>query len=174
MEKIVIVDLETTGLCRYTNKIVEISILVLDTELHELGAMEMVIPSQPEDWEHIDPIVTDMHTKNGLKEESLNADRNLGKVEQIAMGFLQYNDATGFPMAGSSVHFDRGFLEHHMPSLEQLFHYRLFDVSGLRQFIEWQFEGIASRRKHTQSDHRALSDCRATAAELRHYVEEYR
>ncbi len=163
-------DLETTGLKPVKDhRILEYAVVFTDLELNELGALEGVIPQDVRHAESLmDDYVVDMHTKNGLLEQ-------LGKLEgkfdynltvakaqfDIIEAMHEVNNKVRdheveviFVIAGNTVSFDKGYLEHHMPYLFYALHYRQLDVSNYKVAFPLTF-GTATSDKH-----RAMADIR--------------
>lgn len=180
-EKLVWVDIETTGLDPDKDLILELGIVVTDSNLDVVNQQSWIfVPYMDKSILDITPAVVEMHTKNGLwLEWSANAnasgrdhlDANDDVISDVRL-FLEEAGALGLPMAGSTVHFDRKFLQAHFPEIHRLFHYRNIDVSTIKNLARIYrpklYESAPLPREKT---HRPLADLRDSIAELRHYLE---
>lgn len=159
-------DLETTGLDEKTGRILEYAAVFTDLELNDLAAIEGIIPQDFVRAKQVmNDFVLDMHTKNGLLEElaqSGNNDYNttLTLAEGKLLGVLEslQDENTIFVIAGSSVRFDRDWIEEHMPTLENALHYRQLDVSSYKVGFPEIFG------TETSDAHRAMPDIRESIA----------
>jgi oligoribonuclease len=172
--KLVWVDLETSGLSPTDDQILEIAIVITDWDLQEIAEpfSRVVRPAQGTNYNSECVVfpkmhrrVIEMHAKSGL----LTAVGNTGDddwtsvVESQARDYLADNGASGGPIAGASPHFDMSFLRYHMPHLAQCFDHRCFDVSTLVQAHRmW----IGSLPKD-EPRHRALDDIRGSILRAR-------
>jgi oligoribonuclease len=173
INKMVWVDLETTGLDPNNDSILEIAVLVTQgTNFDEVYGTSYVLPLPVRTINSFHPAVLEMHGRTGLFVECANSSTQLARVElQIIAGLrsaMDYVDSFG-PICGSSPHFDRRFLEVHMPGLAKFFSYRTFDVSTLRQayvnLIQMGGEAPAVDPDNTQ--HRAMADIRRSVQRAR-------
>lgn len=159
-------DIETNGLCpRNDARIFELAMVATtpDAEYRELGAQSWVVGWDVDDvWlrARLTPEVYAMHTRNNLLHE-IPFGQPLAEVEEAACRFAEFfgNPAPGRePVAGSSVHFDRGWLELHMPRLMKRFSHRCFDASTLARFAR----DLGFELPKGEPAHRALADVRAS------------
>lgn len=128
-------DIETTGLDPHTDLILELGIVLFNADLAPI-ARRSWITAGPRFIEYLardmDPVVVEMHTASGLL---FDIDAGVGvaplEAERKAIAFLEEHDAVGWPMLGSSVTFDRGFLARRMPGLLDAIHYRSLDASSV-------------------------------------------
>ena len=171
IEKIVWIDIETTGLNPEVDKILEIAVLITDKELNQLDFGVWVLQYRLDASSiSIDPFVLDMHKKNNLWRECHNSGKDLRFVRQAIMDMFVKNDIyyQTARLGGSTVHFDRRFLAVHLPLVEQWVHYRHIDVSSIRQLMKW-WAPEATPFDKIRSNHRAGRDIEETVEELRHY-----
>ena len=169
INKLVWIDLETTGLSLKKDKIIEIAVLVTDTQLNLLDESGYVgyINITEADVSLMEDIVKEMHTKNRVielcKKSSLTiGDVDGGSVEYISK-FVQKNEA---PLCGNNIAFDRSFIEYNMPLLANYIHYRNIDVSTIKQLNKIWKNDIY---KKGDSTHEALDDIKHSIEELRYY-----
>jgi oligoribonuclease len=173
------VDVETTGLQTTgpnPSLLLELGIVVTDDDLNEVAASRWLItPATPLHHVVLDPYVMKMHTANGLFNEIETYGGNpLPFVETAAIAFLTEQSCLMQPMYGSSLRLDRDLIDYWLPTLGRAFHYRLVDVSTLKEFTKKFFPNLAlPPTPEEDKAHRVLDDCRASIEELRHYRDAY-
>jgi oligoribonuclease len=155
--------------------ILEVAIVVCDSNLTELDHKVMIVSQPRYVLEGMTEWARKHHSNSGLIEQCLESDRDTQEVALAMSGWLYRNYLHGKgtdhadlqpPMCGNSVHYDRKFLEHHMPMLSSMFSYRNIDVSTLKELAKrWD---IPPYEKGDLA-HRGLDDLRASIAELKHY-----
>lgn len=168
---LIFIDLETTGLKPVSvHRILEIGIVPVDRNLERLdsGWSALINPGDY-DFNNLNDVVKEMHTENGLLED-LRV-RELTSLHEASKQAIDYCEKYGIrgqiPVAGSTVWFDRGFMEAYMPSLNNWFHYRIVDVSSMKE--TWKRWYPDSGEPPKQNAHRALEDCYASIEELKWY-----
>ncbi|WP_318778949.1 oligoribonuclease [Nesterenkonia natronophila] len=172
--RMVWIDCEMTGLSPEKDVLIEVAALVTDSELNVLGeGVEVVIRPDLEALAGMEKIVRDMHTASGLLaelEDGIAVETAEKKVLEYVQAWIP--EAGVAPLAGNSVHADRAFLRIGMPTLTEHLHYRIVDVSTLKELASrWYPEVKASAPKKT-GNHRAMGDILDSIAELRHYREQ--
>lgn len=169
--RLVWIDCEMTGLDPDTEALIEVAALVTDPELNVLGeGVQVVIRPEPEALKSMSPFVRRMHTSSGLLDE-LDGGLSLQAAEEKVLEYVKtwVPEAGAAPLAGNSVHADKAFLRLGMPALTRHLHYRLIDVSTLKELARrWYPQVLASAPEKT-GNHRALGDIQDSIAELRHY-----
>lgn len=166
------IDLEMTGLNPEKDRIIEMATIVTDSELNVLAEGPVFAIHQSEELlRGMDAWNTRQHTGSGLVERVRQSTVTEKEAEEATLQFLQQHTSQGkSPMCGNSVYQDRRFLYRYMPELEQYFHYRLLDVSTLKELaLRWAPKVYNSLQK--DSKHLALEDIRDSITELRHYRE---
>jgi oligoribonuclease len=171
--RMVWIDCEMTGLDLQRDALVEIAVVVTDADLNVLGdGIDVVIKPPPETLVDMNPVVVQMHTASGLLEE-LSAGTTLADAEAQVLAYVRQHvpEAGRAPLAGSSVYTDRGFIARDLPALDAYLHYRLVDVSTVKELSRRWFPRayFASPEKH--GGHRALADILESIEELRYYRE---
>ncbi len=164
------IDLEMTGLDTDRDTILELALIVTDSDLRELAVGPVLAIEHPLSvLEGMDDWNTRHHTASGLWERVLTQGVPMGEAEQQALAFLErWSVRRASPMCGNSICQDRRFLHRCMPELEQWFHYRNLDVSTLKELaLRWAPEVASALVKENR--HEALADIRESVAELRHY-----
>jgi oligoribonuclease len=162
-----------TGLDLERDALIEVAALVTDSELNILGeGVDVVIRPPDQALETMPEVVRQMHTSSGLLDE-LAAGVTLAEAERLVLDYVrQYApDARKTPLCGNSVATDRGFLSRDMPALEGHLHYRIVDVSSIKELARRWYPKAYYNSPQKGGNHRALADIRESIAELRYYRE---
>ena len=166
------IDCEMTGLDLAKDQLVEIAVIVTEADLTELdsGISIIIRPDDLSILEGMDPVVVDMHTSSGLL-DVIPDGVSLAEAEQQVLAYVRQHvpDARKAPLAGSSVYVDRGFLSRDMPDLDAHLHYRLVDVSSVKEISRRWYPRAYFNSPEKKGNHRALGDIRESIAELRYY-----
>ncbi len=171
--RLVWIDCEMTGLDLDRDALVEIAVVVTDSELNVLGeGVDIVIRPPDEALVDMNPVVVQMHTASGLLDELPNG-VTLADAEAHVLAYVREHvpEPRKAPLAGSSVYTDRGFITRDLPALDAHLHYRLVDVSTIKELSRrWYPRAyFAAPAKH--GGHRALADILESIEELRYYRE---
>jgi oligoribonuclease len=172
-DRIVWVDCEMTGLDLGSDALVEVACVVTDADLRELDAGVTVVIRPPDaPFAAMPDIVREMHTASGLIEE-IPLGTTLEAAEALVLDYIRSHvpDSRKAPLAGSSVYVDRGFLARDMPTLDAHLHYRLIDVSSIKELVRRWYPRVYFNSPQKRGNHRALADARESIAELRYYRE---
>jgi len=172
-DRIVWIDCEMTGLSLTNDALIEVAVLVTDYELNQLGdGIDLVIKPPSEALEQMDDFVRDMHTSSGLLEE-LSTGITMAEAEAQVLAYVREwaPEAAKAPLGGNTVGTDRGFLARDMPELESHLHYRIIDVSSIKELALRWFPRAFFNSPKKAGGHRALADIRESIAELRYYRE---
>jgi oligoribonuclease len=172
-DRLVWIDCEMTGLDLGRDALIEIACLVTDGELVVLDeGLDLVIKPPAEALDQMDPVVREMHTTSGLLAE-LAAGITLAEAqEQLLCHIRRYvTEPRKVPLCGNSIATDRAFIARDMPELDVFLHYRMVDVSSIKELARrWYPRAyFASPPKH--GGHRALADITESIQELRYYRE---
>jgi oligoribonuclease len=172
-DRIIWIDCEMTGLSLTADALIEVAALVTDFELNQLGdGIDLVIKPPAEALEQMDDFVRDMHTSSGLLEQLASGITMAEAEEQVLAHVRQWApDAAKAPLGGNTVGTDRGFLARDMPELESHLHYRIIDVSSIKELALRWFPRAYFNSPKKAGGHRALADIRESIAELRYYRE---
>ena len=164
------IDMEMTGLQPDSDRIIEIAMLVTDSQLARLAEGPVLVIHQPaEVLEAMDSWNRSVHAKSGLVERVRSSRLAEAEAQRQALEFLaKHVPAGASPMCGNSICQDRRFLARWMPQLEAYFHYRNLDVSTLKELVRrWKPElmkGVAKEGRHE-----AMADILESIEELRYY-----
>ena len=163
VDRMVWVDIETSGLSLSFCRTLELGVAITTPKGDVIDMNNWVIKpdSLAPVLEHMRPDVREMHTKNLLIDEiGMDHALTMLEAESEAIGFLQQHrvEARHYPMAGSSVHFDRSFLKIDMPALEEMFHYRDIDISSVRELARLRAPSLTDNEPENDERHRVLSD----------------
>lgn len=165
------IDCEMTGLSLEKDVLVEIAVLVTDSQLNVIGeGIDLVIKATPEQLADMNDFVTEMHTASGLITEIPNGIT----VEAAEDAILAYLASAGTvegksPLAGNSVSVDRNFIARDMPRLNQYLHYRTVDVSSIKELARRWYPKLYFAAPAKTGNHRALGDIQDSIEELKYY-----
>ena len=165
------VDCEITGLDLQHDALVELAVLVTDAELNVLGdGVDVVIRPPDEALAQMGDFVRQMHTTSGLIDE-LAAGMTLAEAEAKAMAYIQQfvPEARKAPMAGNSIATDRTFIARDLHQLDEHVHYRMIDVSSIKELARRWYPRAYFQAPEKSGGHRALADIKESIAELRYY-----
>ena len=167
-------DCEMTGLDLGKDVLIEVAALVTDPDLNVLGdGVDIVIHADDAVLDTMTEVVRDMHAKSGLTTASRASIVSLTQAEDMVMEYVLAHvpDPRTAPLCGNSIATDRSFLARDMPRLDAHLHYRMIDVSSIKELCRrWYREPFVARPEKAD-DHRALPDIRASLVELRYYRE---
>jgi len=172
-DRIVWIDCEMTGLDLVADALVEVAVLVTDSELNVLGeGVDVVVAPPPEAVEQMRNVVREMHTSSGLL-EILADGRTLEEAQEQVLSYVREHvpEAGKAPLAGNSVGTDRGFLARDMPELDRHLHYRIIDVSSVKELARRWYPRAYFASPPKAGGHRALADILESIHELRYYRE---
>ena len=170
-DRLVWIDCEMTGLSLTADALVEIAALVTDSDLNVLGeGVDVIIKPPAEALEQMDDFVRDMHTKSGLLAE-LDNGVTLEEAQATVLAYLhEYCDPEARPpLAGNTVGTDRNFVARDMPELESFLHYRIIDVSSIKELSRRWYPRAYFASPAKKGNHRALADIQESIEELRYY-----
>ena len=162
-----------TGLDLVDDALIEVAALVTDFELNVLGdGIDLIIKPPAAALEQMNEFVRDMHTTSGLLEE-LDDGITMAEAEQQVLDYIKQHcpDGSRPPLAGNTVATDRAFLARDMPELEAFLHYRIVDVSSIKELSRRWFPKAYFQSPPKRGNHRALADIQESIEELRYYRE---
>ena len=166
------IDCEMTGLDLGKDKLIEVAALVTDPELNVLGeGVDLVIHADDAALDAMPPVVRDMHAKSGLTEEVRRSAITLAEAEEQVLAYVKEfvpNPRTA-PLCGNSIATDRGFLARDMQALDAFLHYRMIDVSSIKELCRRWYPRVYFGQPPKGLAHRALADIRESIRELEYY-----
>ena len=172
-DPLVWIDCEMTGLDLSRDALVEIACLVTDGDLKILDdGINLVIKPPAESLQTMPELVRQMHTTSGLLAE-LDAGITLDQAQEQVLAYIKghIKDSRRVPLCGNSIATDRAFLARDMPELDSFLHYRMIDVSSIKELSRRWFPRAYYNAPAKNGGHRALADIRESIEELRYYRE---
>jgi oligoribonuclease len=172
-DRLVWIDCEMTGLDLGADALIEVAALVTDFDLEVIGdGVDIIIKPEPAALDQMTDFVREMHTKSGLLEE-LDSGVAMADAEQMVLDYIRKHcpDGSRPPLAGNTVATDRMFLARDMPTLEAFLHYRIVDVSSIKELSRRWFSRAYFQSPPKRGNHRALADIQESIEELRYYRE---
>lgn len=169
-DKLVWVDCEMTGLDLTSDRLIEIAALVTDSDLNILGeGVDLVIHVDDDALAGMPPVVQEMHAKSGLTDEVRASTVTVREAEEAVLAYLREHIGPGVPLAGNSIGTDRRFIAQEMTELDQFLHYRMVDVSSIKELCRRWYPPIYHGQPDKGLAHRALADIRESIRELKYY-----
>ena len=172
LDRIVWIDCEMTGLDPSTHVLVEIAAIVTDANLNILDkGLDIVIHATDDELAKMDDFVTQMHTKNGLTDEIRKSTVSVGEAEDAVLDYAKkwVNAPRTAPLAGNSIASDRKFIAAYMPKLDEFLHYRMIDVSSIKELAHRWYPKVYQNQPKKGLAHRALADIKESIRELDYY-----
>lgn len=171
-DELVWIDCEMTGLDLSSDRLIEIAALVTDAELNILGdGVDVVIHADDAALDGMVDVVARMHSKSGLTEEVRSSTTDLATAEAMVLDYIRAHVKAPktAPLAGNSIATDRGFIARDMPVLDQYLHYRMIDVSSIKELCRRWYPRVYYGQPEKGLAHRALADIHESIRELRYY-----
>ncbi|MBY0290754.1 MAG: oligoribonuclease [Mycobacteriaceae bacterium] len=171
-DELVWIDCEMTGLDLGTDRLIEIAALVTDADLNILGeGIDVVIHADDEALTSMVDVVRDMHARSGLTEEVRASTVDMAAAEELVLDYISTHvkQAKTAPLAGNSIATDRGFIARDMPKLDDFLHYRMIDVSSIKELCRRWYPRIYFGQPEKGLAHRALADIHESIRELKYY-----
>jgi oligoribonuclease len=171
-DELVWIDCEMTGLDLRSDRLIEIATLVTDGDLNVLGeGVDVVIHADDDALSGMIDAVVEMHTRSGLIEEVRTSKVDVAQAEAMVLEYVRAHvpQAKTAPLAGNSIATDRGFIARDMPALDDYLHYRMIDVSSIKELCRRWYPRIYFGQPEKGLTHRALADIRESIRELRYY-----
>lgn len=172
-ENLVWIDCEMTGLNPEIDCLVEVAVVITNSELEILDAgLDLVIKPRAESWSQMNDFVRQMHTQSGLVDDIKNG-VELEVAEQLILDYIKkfVPNEKDAPLAGNSIGTDRMFLNRYMPNLDKYLHYRNIDVSSIKELTRRWYPRVYFQLPKKDGGHRALADILESIQELRYYRE---
>ena len=171
-DRLVWIDCEMTGLDLGNDLLIEIAALVTDSELNILGdGIDIVIGASAEQLERMPDVVREMHATSGLTDEVLASGVTLQQAEEQVLAYVKQwvPEPKKAPLCGNSIGTDRAFLTRDMGVLDQWLHYRMVDVSSIKELARRWYPRVYFNAPKKGGGHRALADILESVQELRYY-----
>ena len=166
------IDCEMTGLDLRTDALIEIAVLVTDAQLNLLdGGIDIVIHADDEALSRMPAVVEEMHARSGLTDAVRAATVTVAQAEERVLAYVSGHvpDPKTAPLAGNSIGTDRGFLARDMPALDDYLHYRMIDVSSIKELARRWYPKVYYAQPAKGMAHRALADIIESVRELAYY-----
>jgi oligoribonuclease len=171
-DRLVWIDCEMTGLDLRTDVLIEVAVLVTDSELNVLGdGIDVVIHADDAALDGMVDVVRDMHAKSGLTDAVRASTVSVPEAEALVLDYVRTHvaDPRTAPLCGNSIATDRGFIALHMPTLDEYLHYRMVDVSSLKELCRRWYPRVYFSQPAKGLAHRALADIGESIRELAYY-----
>lgn len=171
-DRLVWIDLEMTGLDTHRHTIVEIAALVTDGNLNIVGeGVDLVIHATEEELAQMDEVVVKMHGESGLTDAIRESTVTLSEAEDAVLALIDKHcdPEHPAPLAGNSIATDRSFIREQMPRLDQALHYRMIDVSSIKELARRWYPRVYFHQPDKGMAHRALADIVESIRELDYY-----
>jgi oligoribonuclease len=171
-DALVWIDCEMTGLDPATDVLVEIAVIVTDPELNPLDeGLDLVIATEPEKLAAMDDVVREMHTASGLLDAIRAASTTVEDAEAQVMTYVKryVPERRKAPLCGNTIATDRTFIARYMPTLDDHLHYRMIDVSSIKELARRWYPRAYYNAPAKNGGHRALADILESINELRYY-----
>jgi oligoribonuclease len=170
--RLVWIDCEMTGLDLRSDALIEIAALVTDADLVPFGeGVDVVIHASDDALANMPDVVRDMHERSGLTEEVRASAVTMAEAEKMVLDYLREHIPEGrsAPLCGNSIATDRGFLSRDMPELDGFLHYRMVDVSSIKELCRRWYPRVYYAQPEKGLAHRALADVKESIRELEYY-----
>lgn len=170
-DKIVWIDCEMTGLDEVRDELIEVAAVITDFDLNPLDeGIDIVIKPSAAALENMNDFVTQMHTSSGLITE-LDAGTTVAEAQTQVLEYIKRHvpESGKAPLGGNSVGTDKVFLTKQMPELVDHLHYRIIDVSSIKELSKQWFPRAYFQSPEKHGGHRALGDILDSIVELQYY-----
>jgi len=171
-DKLVWIDCEMTGLDLGRDVLIEVAALVTDADLQILGeGVDVVIHAGEDALAGMPPVVAEMHAKSGLTDAVRAATVTVAEAQRMVLDYIRSEvpEPRTAPLCGNSIATDRSFIARDMPDLDAFLHYRMVDVSSIKELCRRWYPRVYFAQPVKGLAHRALADIRESIRELRYY-----
>ena len=171
-DELVWIDCEMTGLDLKADQLIEIAVLVTDADLNILGeGIDVVIHTDDQALSSMVDVVAQMHSRSGLVDEVRASTIDVAAAEELVLEYIRSHvkQAKTAPLAGNSIATDRGFIARDMLKLDDYLHYRMIDVSSIKELCRRWYPRIYFGQPEKGLAHRALADIHESIRELQFY-----
>jgi oligoribonuclease len=170
--RLVWIDCEMTGLDLRRDALIEVAVIVTDADLVPVDdGVDVIIHAHDDILETMLPVVREMHDASGLTEAVRTSTVTLGDAEKLVLDYVKSHvaDPKTAPLCGNSIATDRAFLARDMPALDEHLHYRMIDVSSLKELAKRWYPRVYQSQPVKGLAHRARADIRESIVELAYY-----
>jgi oligoribonuclease len=170
--RLVWVDCEMTGLDLRRDALIEVAAIITDADLVPVDdGVDVIIHTHDDILDTMVPFVRDMHAASGLTDSVRASTVTLGDAEKLVLDYVKSHvtDPKTAPLCGNSIATDRAFLARDMPGLDEHLHYRMIDVSSLKELAKRWYPRVYQSQPVKGLAHRALADIRESILELAYY-----
>jgi oligoribonuclease len=170
--RLVWIDCEMTGLDLRRDALIEVAAIVTDAELSPLDdGVAVIVHAHDDVLDTMLPVVREMHTASGLTDAVRASTVTLGDAEQLILNYVRSHvaDPKTAPLCGNSIATDRAFIARDMPALDEHLHYRMIDVSSIKELAKRWYPRVYQSQPQKGLAHRALDDIRESIVELTYY-----
>ncbi|MGI3782050.1 MAG: oligoribonuclease [Janthinobacterium lividum] len=171
-DRLVWIDCEMTGLDLDDDLLIEVAVIVTDSDLTPLDeGFEVVIHADDAALADMVEVVQTMHATSGLTEQVRSSTTTLAQAQAQVLDYVRryVPSPRTAPLCGNSIGTDRGFLRRDMPELDDYLHYRMVDVSSVKELARRWYPRVYFGQPEKGLSHRALADIRESIDELRYY-----
>ena len=171
-DNLVWIDCEMTGLDLAKDALIEVAVIVTDSELNPLDdGLDVIIHAEDAVLDAMIPFVANMHASSGLTDEVRASTVTLAEAQRLVLEYVKAHVplAKDAPLCGNSIGTDRGFLARDMPALDEHLHYRMVDVSSIKELAKRWYPRVYQNQPGKGLAHRALADILESITELRYY-----
>ena len=170
-DRLVWIDCEMTGLDIERDALIEIACVVTDSELNLLdGGIDLIIKPPADAVDQMTDVVREMHTTSGLLAD-LGEGMTLAEASDAVLAYVKHHvrEARKVPLCGNSIATDRWFIARDMPELDNWLHYRMIDVSSVKELARRWYPRVYFASPEKRGGHRALADIIESVREMRYY-----
>jgi oligoribonuclease len=170
-DALVWIDCEMTGLDLGADALIEVACLVTDGELNHLGeGVDVVVKPPQSALDQMGEYVTEMHTTSGLL-AALDSGVTLHEAEELVLDHIRrfVPEPKKAPLCGNSIATDRAFIARDLPQVDEHLHYRMVDVSSIKELLRRWYPRVYFQSPEKHGGHRALADITESILELRYY-----
>jgi oligoribonuclease len=170
--RLVWIDCEMTGLDLRRDALIEVAAIVTDPDLRPMDdGIAVIIHAEADVLDEMLPVVREMHEASGLTDAVRKSTTTLGEAEKMVLDYVKshVSDPKTAPLCGNSIATDRAFLARDMPALDEHLHYRMVDVSSIKELAKRWYPRVYQSQPEKGLAHRALDDIRESIIELAYY-----
>ncbi|MEO9138953.1 MAG: oligoribonuclease [Jatrophihabitans sp.] len=171
-EHLVWIDCEMTGLDLRNDALIEVAVIVTSSDLTPLDdGLDVIVHAEDAVLDAMIPFVRDMHASSGLTTSVRESTVSMDEAQKLVLDYVRSHiaEARTAPLCGNSIGTDRGFLARDMPALDEFLHYRMIDVSSIKELAKRWYPRVYQSQPRKALSHRALDDILESIRELQYY-----